>query len=54
MKITEKDIIKGYQYEKNKYIVFKKEELEKLKPENEKEIDMVAELLCSVIKDIGK
>ena len=39
--VQEKDIIKGYQYEKNNYIVFEKKELEALKPENEKEIDVV-------------
>lgn len=40
--IKEAEIIKGYEYEKNKYIVFKKEELDKLKPENEKEIDIIS------------
>lgn len=41
-KIKEQDIIKGYEYEKNKYIIFQKEELDKLKPENEKEIDIIS------------
>lgn len=41
-KIKEQEIIKGYEYEKNKYIVFKKEELDKLKPENEKEIEIIS------------
>lgn len=41
-KVKEQDIIKGYEYEKDNYIVFKKDELDKLKPENEKEIDIVA------------
>lgn len=41
-KIKETEIIKGYEYEKDKYIVFEKEELDKLKPENEKEIDIIA------------
>lgn len=41
-KIKEQEIIKGYEYEQDKYIVFKKEELEKLKPENEKEIDIIS------------
>ena len=30
IKIKEQDIIKGYEYEQDKYIVFKKEDLEKL------------------------
>lgn len=41
-KVKEQDIIKGYEYEKNKYIIFQKEELDKLKPENEKEIDIIS------------
>ena len=40
--LKEKDIIKGYEYEKDKYIIFDKEELSKLKPENEKEIEIVS------------
>lgn len=40
--VKEKDIIKGYQYEKDKFLIFKKEELDKLKPEAEKEIEIVA------------
>lgn len=40
--IKEKDIIKGYEYDKDKYITFEKEELDKLKPENEKEIEIVS------------
>jgi len=42
VKIKETDIIKGYEYEQDKYVVFKKEELNKLKPENEKEIDIIS------------
>ncbi|MCI8467600.1 MAG: Ku protein [Bacilli bacterium] len=42
IKIKEQDIIKGYEYEQDKYIVFKKEELEKLKPDNDKEIDIIS------------
>ena len=42
VKLKEQDIIKGYEYEKNKYIVFNKEELNKLKKENEKEIDIIS------------
>lgn len=40
--ISEKDIIKGYEYDKDKYITFAKEELDKLKPENEKEIEIIS------------
>lgn len=40
--IKENEIIKGYQYEKNNYIFFKKEELDKLKPENEHEIEVIS------------
>lgn len=40
--VKEKDIIKGYEYEKDNYLVFEKEELNKLKLENDKEIDVVA------------
>lgn len=40
--VKEKDIIKGYEFEKNKYITFKKEELDKLKLNFDKEIDIVS------------
>lgn len=40
--IKEKDIVKGYEYEKDNYLIFEKEELNKLKVENDKEIDVVA------------
>lgn len=40
--LVESDIIKGYEYEKDNYITFPKEELDKLKPENEKEIEIVS------------
>lgn len=40
--VKEKDIIKGYEYERDKYLTFPKEELDKLKPENEKEIEIVS------------
>lgn len=40
--LSEKDIIKGYEYEKDNYVTFEKEELNKLKPENEKEIEIIA------------
>ncbi len=42
VEVKEKDIIKGYEYEKDKYLTFPKEELNKLKPENEKEIEIVS------------
>ena len=40
--IKELEIVKGYEYEKNKYLVFNKEELIKLRPDNEKEIEVVS------------
>ncbi len=40
--IKESDIIKGYEYERDKYLTFNKEELNELKPENEKEIEVVS------------
>lgn len=40
--VKEKDIIKGYQYEKDKYVTFLKNEFENLKPENAKEIEIVS------------
>ncbi len=40
--VKEADIIKGYQYEKNKYVTFLKSELDKLKPENDKEIEIIS------------
>lgn len=36
------EIIKGFQYEKDKYIFFNKEELDVLKPSNDKEIEIVS------------
>lgn len=42
VKVKEQDIIKGYEYENDKYITFDKEELNKLKPENEKEIEIIS------------
>ncbi len=50
--LKEKDIIKGYEYEKDKYIVFDKEELSKLKPENEKEIEIVSFINSSEIDPV--
>ena len=40
--IRESDIIKGYQYEKDNYLVFDKSELDALKPENDKEIEVIS------------
>jgi len=40
--IKESDIVKGYEYEKDNYLVFEKEELNKLKLDNDKEIEVVA------------
>ena len=40
--IKEIDIVKGYKYEQEKYIVFSKDELKRLQPQNEKEIEIVS------------
>ena len=40
--LKEKEIMKGYEYEKGEYLTFDKSELDKLKPENEKEIEIVS------------
>lgn len=40
--IKENEIVKGYQYENDKYLVFNKQELSKLKLENEKEIEVIS------------
>ncbi len=50
--VKDKDIIKGYEYESNKYLTFPKEELDKLKPENEKEIEIVSFVNLSDIDPI--
>lgn len=39
--LKEVDIIKGYQYDKDSYITFNKDELNKLKVPNEKEIEVI-------------
>ncbi len=41
-KLNENEIIKAYEYELDKYITFPKEELDKLKPENDKEIEIIS------------
>ena len=40
--VKEKDIIKGYEYEKDNYVIFDKKELELLHPEKTGEIEVVA------------
>lgn len=40
--VKEKDIIKGYEYEKGEYVIFDKKELELLHPEKTGEIEVVA------------
>ena len=40
--LKETDIIKGYQFEKDNYLLFSKEELDSLKPNNEKEIEVIS------------
>ncbi len=39
--IKESDIIKGYEYERDKYITFSKDELDKLKPESDGVIEII-------------
>ncbi len=51
-KVLEDNIIKGYEYEKDNYLTFKKEELNKLKPENEKEIEIVSFVNISEIDPV--
>ncbi len=40
--IKESEIVKGYEYEKDNFLVFTKDEFNKIKPENEKEIEIVS------------
>lgn len=40
--VKEKDIVKGFEYEKDNYLVFDKEEINKLKLDNDKEIEVVS------------
>lgn len=42
MDLNESDIIKGYEYEKDSFLVFDKKELDALKPENDHQIEVVA------------
>lgn len=39
--VKEAELVKGYEYEKDNYLIFERDELNKLKPENDKEIDVV-------------
>ncbi len=40
--IKENDIVKGYQFEKDNYLVFSKTELDNLKPNGDKEIEVIS------------
>lgn len=40
--IKENDIVKGYQFEKDNYLVFSKAELDNLKPDGDKEIEVIS------------
>lgn len=40
--LKENEIIKGYEYEKGEYLTFEKEELDNLRPKNEKEIEIIS------------
>lgn len=42
VKLKETDIIKGYEVEKGQYLIFDKQEFEKLRPETEKEIEIIS------------
>lgn len=52
VKVKETEIIKGYEVEKDDYIVFDKEEINKLKPQNEKEIEIISFIKLSEIDPI--
>ncbi len=47
--VKEPDLVKGYEYEKDNYLTFEKSELNKLKINNEKEIEIVAFVKMSEI-----
>ncbi len=47
--LKEADIIKGYEFTKGEYITFDKSELNKLKLDNEKEIEVISFVLLSAI-----
>lgn len=50
--VKEKEIIKGYQYEKDNYLTFNKDELEKLKLENDKLIEIISFIKMSEIDSV--
>lgn len=50
--VKEKDIIKGYEFENDNYLTFEKEELNKLKLNNDKEIEVVSFINISEIDPI--
>ncbi len=50
--VKESDIIKGYEYEKDNYITLDKNELSKLKPENDGEIEIISFINISEIDPI--
>lgn len=50
--VKEKDIIKGYEFENDNYLTFEKEELAKLKVDNDKEIEVVSFIKISEIDPI--
>ena len=39
--VKNKDIVKGYQYEKDKYVIFTDKEFEKIKTEKDKNITLL-------------
>lgn len=50
--ISNKDIVKGYQYEKNKYVIFTDEDFEKLKTQKDKNICIEAFISINEINPI--
>lgn len=50
--VADEDIIKGYEYEKDAYLTFPKEELDDLKPENDKEIEIISFINISEIDPV--
>lgn len=50
-KVSNNEIIKGYLYEENEYVLLEKDELEKLKPENDHEIEILSFVNSKEIED---
>ena len=50
--LLEKDIIKGYEYSKDNYLIFNKDELNALKPENDHEIEVISFVKLNEISPI--